>query len=104
MKKTLLALALLAAAPAVAAADKDSPIAVDVEIEGVVVTLSIGARGCSSAETTDAAVHHELKVCRTDGDDLDFEVQRVKEVKRGRTTQRIRVTARLDAGKRLVIA
>lgn len=103
MKTTLLALALLAS-PSIAAADKDAPTTVDVEVAAATFTLSLGPRGCASAETSDASAHHEIKVCRSDGDYLEFEVERTEIVKDTRTRQHVRVTAKLAAAKRTVIA
>ncbi len=124
--RSLLAATLLAAITAtaqVAAADgrtaaaAPTPLTIDVELterskgkadDELRVTLSIAQElGCASVTTDVGAASYELKVCREGGTaaapTLTFEVARVIRGRDGGSTQRLRMSSTLAAGKRVVI-
>jgi len=117
MKLTLLILALLAssaALPSVAAAEsKDTSITVDVDLtetspkkddQVLTFTLSLAEHGCATAETSDATVGYEVKVCREANDLLSFEVSREERSKDTTKHRKVRVSSKVTAGKRIIVA
>lgn len=100
------------AAPTTTPASPTSALAVDVEVGGgadaVRVTLTLaGEHGCGSASTHRGPVHWDVGVCRDGGTAeapvLVFNVERVDGSPPATRVQKVRVSSRLQSGKRAVV-
>jgi hypothetical protein len=112
--------AIASLAPAAAFADDKAPandaVTVDVDVADtarkqartVTFTLGLAEQGsCAEASSDDGTTDYVLKVCRGRGDasapTLELDLSRRDRGKNSESTGRVRVSAKLAAGKRVVI-
>ena len=75
--------------------------------DGLQLVLALGERGCSAASARREPVRYEVTVCREGGDGaapvLSFQIERADASRENGSQKKVRVTARLAAGRRATV-